>query len=102
MIKRGEIYYADLNPVIGSEQGGVRPIVVLQNAWETNTALPSCRGNNKQADQSQAAHAYRADQGALAAAQGFGSTAGTNTHHRQKPNKGTHRRASAGNNAANR
>jgi mRNA interferase MazF len=31
MIKRGEIYYADLNPVIGSEQGGIRPIVVLQN-----------------------------------------------------------------------
>lgn len=31
MIKRGEVYYADLNPVIGSEQGGVRPIVVLQN-----------------------------------------------------------------------
>lgn len=31
MIKRGDIYYADLNPVIGSEQGGVRPIVVLQN-----------------------------------------------------------------------
>ncbi len=31
MIKRGEIYYADLNPVVGSEQGGVRPIVVLQN-----------------------------------------------------------------------
>ena len=31
MIKRGEIDYADLNPVIGSEQGGVRPIVVLQN-----------------------------------------------------------------------
>ena len=31
MIKRGEVYYADLNPVIGSEQGGIRPIVVLQN-----------------------------------------------------------------------
>lgn len=30
-IKRGDVYYADLNPVIGSEQGGVRPIVVLQN-----------------------------------------------------------------------
>ena len=30
-IKRGEIYYADLSPVIGSEQGGIRPIVVLQN-----------------------------------------------------------------------
>ena len=31
MIKLGEIYYADLNPVVGSEQGGIRPIVVLQN-----------------------------------------------------------------------
>lgn len=31
MIKRGEVYYADLSPVIGSEQGGLRPIVILQN-----------------------------------------------------------------------
>lgn len=31
MIRRGELYYADLNPVVGSEQGGVRPILVLQN-----------------------------------------------------------------------
>lgn len=30
-MNRGEIYYADLSPVIGSEQGGYRPIVVLQN-----------------------------------------------------------------------
>ncbi len=30
-IKRGDIYYADLSPVVGSEQGGIRPIVVLQN-----------------------------------------------------------------------
>lgn len=30
-IKRGEIYYADLRPVIGSEQGGVRPVLILQN-----------------------------------------------------------------------
>lgn len=30
-IKRGEIYYADLSPVIGSEQGGVRPILIIQN-----------------------------------------------------------------------
>lgn len=30
-IKRGEIYYADLSPVVGSEQGGVRPILVIQN-----------------------------------------------------------------------
>lgn len=30
-IKRGEIYYANLFPVIGSEQGGVRPVIILQN-----------------------------------------------------------------------
>ena len=30
-IMRGEIYYADLSPVIGSEQGGLRPVLVLQN-----------------------------------------------------------------------
>ncbi|QNU67504.1 type II toxin-antitoxin system PemK/MazF family toxin [Ruminiclostridium herbifermentans] len=31
VIKRGDIYYADLSPVIGSEQGGVRPVLVVQN-----------------------------------------------------------------------
>jgi len=31
MIKRGELYYADLSPVVGSEQGGVRPILIVQN-----------------------------------------------------------------------
>lgn len=31
MIKRGEIYYAQLSPVIGSEQGGIRPVLIVQN-----------------------------------------------------------------------
>ena len=31
MIKRGEIYFAQLNPVVGSEQGGIRPVLVVQN-----------------------------------------------------------------------
>lgn len=30
-IKRGDIYYADLSPVIGSEQGGIRPVLIIQN-----------------------------------------------------------------------
>ena len=30
-IKRGDIFYADLSPVIGSEQGGVRPVLIVQN-----------------------------------------------------------------------
>ena len=31
MIKRGDIYYANLNPVIGSEQGGTRPVLIISN-----------------------------------------------------------------------
>lgn len=31
IVKRGDVYYADLSPVIGSEQGGVRPVLVVQN-----------------------------------------------------------------------
>lgn len=31
IIKRGEIYYAELNPVIGSEQGGTRPVLIISN-----------------------------------------------------------------------
>ena len=30
-IRRGDIYYADLSPVVGSEQGGVRPVLIIQN-----------------------------------------------------------------------
>ena len=30
-IKRGDVFYADLSPVVGSEQGGVRPVVIIQN-----------------------------------------------------------------------
>lgn len=31
VIRRGDIYYADLSPVIGSEQGGIRPVLIIQN-----------------------------------------------------------------------
>ena len=31
LVRRGEIYYADLSPVVGSEQGGVRPVLIIQN-----------------------------------------------------------------------
>ena len=31
MIKQGDVFYADLSPVVGSEQGGVRPVLVIQN-----------------------------------------------------------------------
>jgi len=31
LVKRGDIFYADLSPVVGSEQGGVRPVLIIQN-----------------------------------------------------------------------
>ena len=31
IVKRGELYFADLSPVVGSEQGGIRPVLVVQN-----------------------------------------------------------------------
>ncbi len=31
IVKRGDLYYADLSPIVGSEQGGIRPVLVLQN-----------------------------------------------------------------------
>lgn len=30
-VKRGEVFYADLSPVVGSEQGGTRPVLIIQN-----------------------------------------------------------------------
>ena len=31
LVKRGDVYFADLSPVVGSEQGGIRPVLVIQN-----------------------------------------------------------------------
>ena len=31
IIRRGDVFYADLRPVVGSEQGGVRPVLIIQN-----------------------------------------------------------------------
>ena len=39
VIKRGDIFYADLRPVVGSEQGGIRPVLIIQNNVGTGTAL---------------------------------------------------------------
>jgi mRNA interferase MazF len=36
-VKRGDIYYADLSPVVGSEQGGVRPVLIVQNDMGNGT-----------------------------------------------------------------
>ena len=42
-IKRGDIYYADLSPVVGSEQGGIRPVLIVQN--NVGNRLMNCWSN---------------------------------------------------------
>ena len=41
LVKRGEIYYADLSPVVGSEQGGIRPVLIVQNDIGNRHSPPS-------------------------------------------------------------
>ena len=45
IIKRGDIYYAELNPVIGSEQGGTRPVRAIGSARQS--LLPPLRADQK-------------------------------------------------------
>ena len=52
-VKRGEIYYADLSPVIGSEQGGIRPVLIVQNdvgnRYSSTTIIIPMTGRTKKA-----------------------------------------------------
>ena len=49
-ISRGDIYYADLRPVIGSEQGGIRPVLILQNKCRQPPQPHSDRSPHHQQD----------------------------------------------------
>ena len=43
VIKRGDIFYADLRPVVGSEQGGIRPVLIIQNdTWNKHSPTVIC------------------------------------------------------------
>lgn len=51
IVKRGEVYFANLNPVVGSEQGGKRPVVIIQNdignTYSTTTIIAPITTNNR-------------------------------------------------------
>lgn len=51
-IKRGDIYYADLNPVVGSEQGGTRPVLIISNDMgnKYSPTIIYVEGTNKRED----------------------------------------------------
>lgn len=59
-VRRGDIYYADLSPVVGSEQGGMRPVLIVQNdVGNKYSPTVIAAAITKQNFQKQAAHAYR-------------------------------------------
>jgi mRNA interferase MazF len=54
VVKRGDMFYADLSPVVGSEQGGIRPVIIIQNDMGNKysptviaAAITSQTGKNK-------------------------------------------------------
>lgn len=58
-MRRGDIYYADLRPVIGSEQGGIRPVLIIQNdVGEQTQSHRDLRCNHLKDEQGEAAYAY--------------------------------------------
>ena len=57
-IKRGDIFYADLSPVVGSEQGGIRPVLIVQNNVGNRFSYGDCRSNYQSEIQGEPAHAY--------------------------------------------
>ena len=74
-IRRGDIYYADLSPVVGSEQGGVRPVLIVQNDVGNRFSPTVIAGKSKPP------HAYYAAFGGYRAGEGFGGPIGASAHH---------------------
>lgn len=65
IIRRGDIYYADLRPVVGSEQGGVRPVLIIQNDVEPAQSNRDLRSDHIKDEQGEAAYPCRIKQGKL-------------------------------------
>lgn len=57
VIRRGDIFYADLRPVVGSEQGGVRPVLIIQNeAGNKHSSTVICAADQPADEQGEAAY----------------------------------------------
>lgn len=82
-VKRGEIYYADLSPVVGSEQGGVRPVLIVQNDVG-NRYSPTVIAAAITSRQDKAKLPTHIDlpSGRLRPFPGFGGAAGADPYHR--------------------
>ena len=78
IIQRGDIYYADLRPVVGSEQGGIRPVLIIQNdVGNRHSPTVICAAITS-------AHPCGACLQGVCACKGFGCAFRTASHNRQK------------------
>ena len=60
VIKRGDMFYADLSPVVGSEQGGIRPVLIIQNDLGNKYSPTVIRcSNNIANEQNKTSNTYR-------------------------------------------
>jgi mRNA-degrading endonuclease toxin of MazEF toxin-antitoxin module len=75
-VHRGEVFYADLSPVVGSEQGGVRPVLIVQNEIGNRH---SC-GHYIPAGQSPSAHPHQYPGSGYRPCQGQRGAAGADPH----------------------
>ena len=81
-VRRGDIFYADLSPVVGSEQGGIRPVLIVQNDVG-NRFSPTviAAAITSQKDQGAAAHPYSAQFPRQRTGPGFHCSARADPHH---------------------
>ena len=81
LVKRGEIYYADLSPVVGSEQGGVRPVLIVQNdVGNRHSPTVIAAAITSRREKSQAAHPHRRAGSHLRTDQGQRGAVGADPH----------------------
>lgn len=80
-VRRGEIYYADLSPVVGSEQGGVRPVLIVQNdTGNRHSPTVIAAAITSQTGKAKLPHPYRGGGPVLRPAQGFGDPVGADPY----------------------
>ena len=82
IIKRGDIFYADLRPVVGSEQGGVRPVLIIQNdVGNRHSPTVICAAITSKMNKAKASHPRRTGGGEISAGERFRDSFGTAAHH---------------------
>ena len=90
-VKRGDIFYADLSPVVGSEQGGTRPVLIVQNdTGNRHSPTVIAAAITSQTGKARLPTHINIAGGSVGLEQGFHHPSGADSHHRQAPPAGAH------------